>query len=161
MLFINSENKIYNGDCQNSDRELSQEEVDLFYRGYGYEVQNGQLVDISQTPEYSTKKRLIAIENELRKADADYEAMLSTPVVYPVNGLAYKPSYVDSYALLIVSGMGPFVIWDSTELNEKLMTATELTGLAIFLKKIAEPAFQARKDIRKKLLLEKAELSGK
>lgn len=135
----------------------TEEEVSGYYAGT-HQIIDGALEDISGSTEYINSKRLIAIEEELKKADSDYATVLSTPVVYPVNGLTYKPSYVDSYALLIVSGMGPFTIWDSTEFNGTLMTAAELTGLAIFLKKIAEPAFQARKDSRKKLLTEKAEI---
>lgn len=138
----------------------TEEEVSGYFAGT-HQIIDGVLTDITSTSEYKNRKRLIAIEEDLRKADSDYATVLSTPVVYPANGLTYKPSYVDSYALLIVSGMGPFTIWDSTELNGTLMTAAELTGLAIFLKKIAEPAFQARKDVRKKLLTEKEELLRK
>ncbi len=52
MLYINKENQIYSGDCLDNDRQLSEEEQALYLRGYGYEIINGTIQDISQTDEY-------------------------------------------------------------------------------------------------------------
>lgn len=122
-------------------------------------VQNDQIIDISGSGEYKNKIRLNQIESELIKADSDYQIMLNTPVKY-TNDFYYKPSYVESYALLIASGVGPLTIWDAVELNSVSMTIEELTELTAFLKNIAEPAFQARKIARKTLLEEKSELGN-
>jgi hypothetical protein len=61
-LYINTKNIIYYGKPLNEEaRELSQEEKELYYRGCGYEIKNGFLVDITETTEYQLK------ESELEK----------------------------------------------------------------------------------------------
>lgn len=72
MLFINSENQIYSEDKQGNDRELTPLEQSLYMRGYGYELQNGQLVDITNKPEYISEqlekeKQKKLIENEQKR----------------------------------------------------------------------------------------------
>lgn len=122
-------------------------------------LQNDEILDISDTTEYKNKIRLIEIGAELIKADSDYQIVLDTPVEY-TNSFSYKPGYIESYALLIASGVNPLIIWDSTELNSVSMTIEELIALTAFLKNLAEPAFQTRKTIRKLLIEEKAELEN-
>ena len=121
-----------------------------------YFVVNNELTT-TPTDGYKNKTRLAEIDKELTQADVTYQTVLNTPVKY-TNGYTYLPSYVDSYALLIASGVSPLTIWDSTELNSVSMTTAELTALSTFLKDIAEPAFQTRKTTRKALLTEKATL---
>lgn len=102
--------------------------------------------------------RLTGINDELMKIDITYQNTLNTPVVY-TNGFTYKPTYINGYALLIASGVSPMDIWDSSELSSVSMTTSELTELTLFLKSIAEPAFQTRKLSRKPLLEERAKLT--
>jgi len=51
-LFINNQNVILVGKPLEEARELSQEEESLYYRGYGYEIINGTIQDISTSDEY-------------------------------------------------------------------------------------------------------------
>ncbi|MDD3236797.1 MAG: hypothetical protein PHV37_01710 [Candidatus Gastranaerophilales bacterium] len=147
----------YNGDRIDGDRALTDEEKALLCRGYGYKIINHQVIDVVQTPEYIKQERLKAIDSELQQADEAYQTVLNTPVKY-TNGLSYKPSYVNDYALLVATDIFPIAIWDATELNEVQMTKNELVALGLFLKQVAEPAFQARKLARKALLEEKTTL---
>lgn len=65
MLFINSENKIYSGDRQENDRQLTLEEESLFLKGCGFDLSTGFVVDIRDTDEYKEKMRLV--ENQSKK----------------------------------------------------------------------------------------------
>lgn len=123
-----------------------------------YEVQNGELVDISQTPEYLKKQRLAQIDIELAQADVDYNTVLNTPVEYS-NGHKYKPVYINDYILLIASGLS-YEVWSDDELYSETMDTAALSELCLFLKGIAEPAYQKRKTDRKALLQEKSTLQG-
>lgn len=143
----------------NNALRIEETEIALFALKDCECLQDNEIVDISDTSAYKNKIRLQQIEIELTQADFDYQLVLDTPVEY-TNGFLYKPSYVENYALLIASGVSPFVIWDSTELNSVSMAIEELIALAAFLKNIAEPAFQARKIARKALLEEKAQLEN-
>lgn len=52
-LYINNQNIIYHEKpIYEEARELTQEETALYYRGYGYKIEEGVLVDISQAEEY-------------------------------------------------------------------------------------------------------------
>lgn len=75
-LYINNQNVIYNEKpLYEEARKLSEEEEALYYRGYGSEVQEGMLVDISQNSQYladeqeaqkdTIKKELLAEIEEL------------------------------------------------------------------------------------------------
>jgi hypothetical protein len=80
MLFINSDNQIYSGDRQIKDRALSEDEIMLFNRGTGYVIENGNLVDISMTPEYKLSQFQKAIQYQ-HDAFNEY----SRQIVYQIN----------------------------------------------------------------------------
>lgn len=67
MLFINSENKIYSGDRQENDRQLTLEEESLFLKGSGFDLSTGFVVDITDTEEY--KEKIRQEENQAKKAN--------------------------------------------------------------------------------------------
>lgn len=113
--------------------------------------------EIVLNPDYEKEMRIKEIDRLLNVADETYETVLKTPIQY-VNGYAYKPEYISSYALLIAANNFPLTIWDCSELNGVQMTRDELTALSIFLKNTAEPAFQFRKTTRRTLLEERATL---
>ena len=144
------------------DYELTDDEYSLYKSGDGYKVQRNKFIDIRDTDEYKKKIRLEAINGELAKADTDYATIMNTAIEYS-NGHFYKPSYIQSsYISLIAANQFPLVIWDSTEIeaNAVEFTLEELIALSLFLKTVAEPAFQTRKKTRSALLIEKAELGG-
>lgn len=134
---------------------------DSFYALYPYEdLQDGNIVDLREDVEYIKQQRLLEIEEELKQADTDYENVLNTPYEY-TNGYKYKPKYIeDSYVLLIAADVFPLTIWDASEINSVEMAKNDLIALSMFLKQIAEPAFQTRKNLRKTLLEEKNQLTN-
>lgn len=139
--------------------KIEETETALFALKDNEIVQENEVIDISESTEFKNKIKLKKIEIGLSKADLDYQTVLETSVEY-TNGFCYKPSYIESYALLISSGVGPLLIWDSTELNSVTMTIEELAALTTFLKNVAEPAFQTRKNTRKALLEQKYALNN-
>ena len=143
----------------NHGLRIEETETALFALKDSEVLQDGEIIDISDTDEYKNKIRIVEIESELIKADSDYQEVLETSIQY-TNSLFYKPRYIENYALLIASGVVPLTIWDSSELNAVSMNIDQLTALTVFLKNIAEPAFQTRKTIRKALLEEKAQLEN-
>lgn len=119
---------------------------------------DGEIVDLRNDDEYKKQNRLKDIEKELEETDKTYNVTIDTPVLYG-NGQCYKPRYVqESYVLLLAADIFPITIWDASEINSTEMTKTDLLQLSMFLKAIAEPAFQERKSKRLELLLEKQKL---
>ncbi len=67
MLYMSNEGLVYSGDRQGEDRLLSEAESSLFLKGKGYGIQNGEIVDISQTVEYIAQQT--AYQNTLKKIE--------------------------------------------------------------------------------------------
>ena len=161
MFYIEIENKIVLFDTdrdrlentlefmpQYSDAQIQETEKEIVYINDEFRFKEDVLKEI----------RLQEIEQELAQVDRLYEITMNTPILY-TNGHYYKPRYVqESYVLLLAADIFPITIWDSTELNSVEMAKNDLLILSMFLKGIAEPAFQERKTNRLSLLLEKEEL---
>ncbi len=126
---------------------------------YSYDDKTGNIKNLSDTDEFKKDLRLKEIENLLLEIDTVYATIVLTPIKYE-NNLYYQPRYVQDYFNLALTGM-PQIIWDYSELNGIEMTSSEINSLALFLKDVAEPAFQKRKNDRKPLILEKLALLGK
>jgi len=98
MLYINKENQIYSGDCLDNDRQLSAEEQTLYLKGYGYEIVNNIITDISQTPEYIANQEQKEQEriNGLTMTALDFiQVIIKTGVTYD-----QVKVYLDSNAAL-------------------------------------------------------------
>ncbi|MDD3237299.1 MAG: hypothetical protein PHV37_04300 [Candidatus Gastranaerophilales bacterium] len=144
----------YNGDLAEGDKALSFAEKGLIMRGYGYEIQNHAIVDISNSEAYLKQVQSKQIEENFAVNECKYNLVLTTPIQY-TNGKTYKPSYVDEYAKLLVTDIFPIRIWDATGLDSDEMTKEELKLLVSFLKQTSEPAFQSYKVKKAELLIEK------
>lgn len=110
MLFINSQNEIYSGDCQNNDRQLTDDERNLYLKGNGYEVIGGVLTDISDTPEYiaeqEEKEKIIHNDNiykQIDELDIKRVRALAEPSDHPDGGtwLEFYNSEVQTLRLQI------------------------------------------------------------
>ena len=140
---------------ENGFTAYTEEEVSGYFAGT-HKIIDSILTDITNTPQYISTQRKKEIRQELLEADIIYNSFIDTPVQY-TNGFYYKPKYVNDYVLMVASGLS-YEIWDASELHSGIMTALQIRDLALFLKLKAEPEFQSRKEKRRLLLQELAEL---
>ena len=85
-----------------------------------YSLENDIIVQewtIIEKPQPSEKERRIEeINNLINESNAEFEAFKETPIIYPGNGLRYKPSYVKDYwvpALVLGEAAFPMYISDA------------------------------------------------
>lgn len=85
-----------------------------------YSLENDVIVQewtVVEKPQPSEKDRRIAEINTLiNESNAGFEAFKDTPIIYPGNGLRYKPSYVKDYwvpALVLGEAAFPMYISDA------------------------------------------------
>ena len=123
-----------------------------------YTLQNGELIDLSQTDNYKTKKRLEKIEEELSEIDDLYYKASQELITF--EGHQYKFDWTTLYQGILSSGILPAKIWDATELEENavVMDEEKLQSLQNYLLVRQENAFQTRKTARSILLSEKENL---
>lgn len=87
------------------------------------------VIDIPQPTE--EELRIAEIRGLLAESDAGFEEFKATPIVYPVNGLRYKPSYIKDFwnsVIVLGSAAFPMVISDADCVAEE-MTFEQFTAL--------------------------------
>lgn len=87
------------------------------------------IIDIPQPTE--EELRIAELRSLLAQSDAGFETFKSTPIVYPVNGLRYKPSYIKDFwnsVIVLGSAAFPMVISDADCVAEE-MTFEQFTAL--------------------------------
>jgi len=162
-IYINKHNSIcYTMPDYEEVRELTTNEKEVFFRGYGYEIKDGYIINILNTYEYLKEKRLAEIETELKNKDLIFAQ--KGEVLKEYNGKFYKIRYANDYQTLVIPSFGVDFetkdIWDATELEFIPMTKSEVQALYEFLKPDYETAFQDRKTNRARLLKEKINLQN-
>lgn len=120
-----------------------------------FEIKDNEIIDISQTDEYKSKKRIEEIESELNTIDKLYYAASQAQIEF--EGHIYKFEWTSLYQNILNSGILPAKIWDMTELEENavIMDEQKLKQLQLYLLSFQESAFQTRKEARSILLNEK------
>lgn len=87
------------------------------------------IIDLPQPSE--TEQRIAEIQRLLVESDEGFELYKSTPIVYPVNGLKYKPSYIKDFwnsVLILGASVFPMTISDAECVAEE-MTFEQFTNL--------------------------------
>lgn len=116
------------------------------------------VVDIPQPTE--EEQRIAEIDKLLNDSDAEFEVFKSTPIVYPINGLRYKPSYIkDFWNSVIVLGESafPMTISDADCVNEE-MTFAQFTNLYVWLLQQSAAEIAAVNTYQAPLIAERKEL---
>ena len=154
MIYFDENKKAYADEIPNYIATIDDTTWEQYAGTDKWDIVNGVF---TPTVSLQSLTRLAQIEVELNQTDIDYTAVLNTPVLYS-NGHTYKPIFINDYVLLIASGMS-YEIWSDDELYSETMDTAAITSLCLFLKGIAEPAYQTRKANRKALIEEKATLN--
>jgi len=136
------------------------------------EMQNSEIIDITNTSEYIKAQRLKQIDIELSQCAIDHATAMDTEVIYPINGKKYKPKYAsENYSWFFQAEniakaidhdatIFPVFIKDSTKLNEngENMSIAQLTQLTAFLAQICDNLWTIKSNKENDLLTEKTNL---
>lgn len=147
---------------------LEEDEIKKFKEEYQKWVMTSDF-KIVPNPNYDKIKAIQDIDTQISEIEQKYNESLDTPVVYPANGLLYKPKWASdgTYGNLMVglsTGLVPFPqeIWDATKLRENMreMTGEEFSSLTRFIAAVQGQLFNERKQKIAELEVEKARLQA-
>lgn len=121
---------------------------------------------IVPNPDYELLQQKQALNEQLSKADQDYNEFLNTPIQF-TNGCMYKVKWIDdgTYTKLITGAQAglvkfPIEVWDATEKAENMrsMSQEEFGQLCAWLALTQQQAFNTRKQLKSSILSQLEEL---
>lgn len=104
------------------------------------------------------KKNIKKYQGRIKEIELKYNEFLSTPVEY--KGQVYLPRYIDTFTTLLNRPF-PRVIWSADGKESKLVTKEELQEIIEYLDKLIEKAYQKKKEMIKKCVVEMNKLEAR